>query len=363
MIRPDFVKWSQTPEGIRQLSLKAAHPRTRERFQALYAIGTGRSNARQWAQETHRCQRSILNWIHRYNDEGPDSLIYQATGGVRTRLSDTEVATLNRIVEQSKPLDHGLSGHGWTLKKLRQWVGKQLGYKVSRSLLHRLLKEAGFSWKKCKKILAKGDPVKKAIFLAEFQLWFEQLVRGEIRLIYVDESHIHQDMETGYRWSKKGQVDEVASSSPGLKQRLNWYGAYDFGNGQCFIWHNGKCNGDSTVAFLRALDEWLGPTKQQVIIIWDGASWHSRSVKVRQQAKELELTLITLPPYSPDLNPIEGLWKWMREEVTQHFCHAKLADLEADCRAFIEQINLDPEAVVRRLWPKFSLNDPDNSEP
>ncbi len=90
MLRPNFAKWGQTPEDIRQLSLKATHSRTRERFQALYAIGTGRSNARQWAQETHRCQRSILAWIHRYNNEGPDSLTYQATGGIIVRLGHIE---------------------------------------------------------------------------------------------------------------------------------------------------------------------------------------------------------------------------------------------------------------------------------
>ena len=119
MVRPNFTKWDQSPEDIRQLSLKAPHARTRERFQALYAIGTKRSNARQWAQETNRCQRSVLNWIHRYNESGPESLSYQVTGGVQARLSQREEATLCRMVEQSSPRDHGLTGHGWTLKKLK----------------------------------------------------------------------------------------------------------------------------------------------------------------------------------------------------------------------------------------------------
>jgi len=43
MVRPNFAKWDQRPEDIRQLSLKAPHARTRERFQALYAIGMKRS--------------------------------------------------------------------------------------------------------------------------------------------------------------------------------------------------------------------------------------------------------------------------------------------------------------------------------
>ena len=70
------------------------------------------------------------------------------------------------------------------------------------------------------------------------------------------------------------------------------------------------------------------------------------------------MQVIQLPGYSPDLNPIEGLWKWMREEVTQHFCHPSLQDLFTDCLAFIARINRNPDAMVSRLWPKFDL-DPD----
>ena len=69
-------------------------------------------------------------------------------------------------------------------------------------------------------------------------------------------------------------------------------------------------------------------------------------------------SLIQLPSYSPDLNPIEGLWKWMREDLTQHHCYKYLYQLEHACLAFIERINLDPETIISRLWPKFEL-DPD----
>ena len=69
-------------------------------------------------------------------------------------------------------------------------------------------------------------------------------------------------------------------------------------------------------------------------------------------------SLIQLPSYSPNLNPIEGLWKWMREDLTQHHCYKHLYQLEHTCLAFIERINLDPETIISRLWPKFEL-DPD----
>jgi hypothetical protein len=50
MVRPDFEKWGQNPKEILKLSLEAEHKRTRERFQALYMLGTEQANATQWVQ-------------------------------------------------------------------------------------------------------------------------------------------------------------------------------------------------------------------------------------------------------------------------------------------------------------------------
>lgn len=64
MIRPDFQTREQSAEDIRQLSLTAEHRRSRERFQALYMIGTGQTNASQWALTINRCQQTVLSWVH-----------------------------------------------------------------------------------------------------------------------------------------------------------------------------------------------------------------------------------------------------------------------------------------------------------
>lgn len=259
-------------------------------------------------------------------------------------------------VRHTQPQEHQLPGHGWTLKKLRHWVSDQLGHQVSRTTLRTLLKKAGLSWKKSKKVLAKAKPAARARFVSRFQTWFEQVCRGELRLIYVDEVHLHQDLDLGYRWSVAGQDDWVPSHCVPLKNKLNWYGAYDFSNGQCFIWHNGSCNADNTIAFLDQLSQWIGSTQQEILIIWDGAPWHNRALNVQHHAAELGLSLIQLPAYSPDLNPIEGLWKWMREDLSQHHCFQYLYQLENACLDFIQRINLDPLAIISRLWPKFRLD-------
>lgn len=90
MIRPDFEKWDQTAEEIRRLSIDADHPRSRERFQALYLIGTEQTNANQWANQTGRCKQTLLKWVHQYNDDGPLAIYYQHSGGRQAKLTAAE---------------------------------------------------------------------------------------------------------------------------------------------------------------------------------------------------------------------------------------------------------------------------------
>lgn len=262
-----------------------------------------------------------------------------------------------KVVKTSTPKDHDLPGRGWTLKKLRQWVSRQLGREVSRNTLRTILRSAGLRWKQCKKLLANADPVRRAAFVEQFQTLYERMCRNEVVVVYVDEVHLHQDMEVGFTWSPVGEANWIPSSSPGLGARLNYFGAYNFTDGACFIWEDGKCNSHTTLDFLQQLATWLDPQQRQVVLIWDGASYH-RTQEVRSALQHLGFQLLPLPGYSPDLNPIEGLWKWLREEVTQHYCHDSLDELRRDCLAFIHDINADPLQVISRLWPRFDL-DPD----
>lgn len=256
---------------------------------------------------------------------------------------------------ETEPVVYGLPGYGWSLKKLQAWVAHVFGLTISRGALRRLLKRNGLSWKKCQKLLGKANPEKRAAFMQEYLALFEQLCAGQIRLVYIDESHFHREMDLGYTWAPVGERAWRISDCPRLADRINWYGAYDFSNGQCFIWNEGACNGENTVKFLQHLKAWLGHSPLPTVIIWDGAPCHRAKI-VQAAAAELDFTLMPLPGYSPDLNPIEGLWKWMRQDVTNNHCYPTMRALFDACKGFINRINLDPDAIIARLWPKFVLN-------
>jgi hypothetical protein len=82
MLRVEYARWGQTPADLRELAMSASHPRTRERFLALYEI-TQESCATRVAERTRR--QTVMEWLHLYNT--PEALTYQRTGPPFARRS------------------------------------------------------------------------------------------------------------------------------------------------------------------------------------------------------------------------------------------------------------------------------------
>src|SRR5512144_2351380 len=80
MLTVEYSRWGQDPDLLRVLGLDAEHPRTPERFLALYEMG-GDKSASQIGRETGRHPHPVMAWVPRYNSVGPAVLVYQRTGG------------------------------------------------------------------------------------------------------------------------------------------------------------------------------------------------------------------------------------------------------------------------------------------
>src|SRR3954470_24268250 len=82
VLRVDYARWGQTPEDLRYLALSAPHARTRERALALFDITQHRC-ATQVAGRTGWRAHTVMDWVHAYNQGGPDALAFRRTGGRR----------------------------------------------------------------------------------------------------------------------------------------------------------------------------------------------------------------------------------------------------------------------------------------
>ena len=81
------------------------------------------------------------------------------------------------------------------------------------------------------------------------------------------------------------------------------------------------------------------PADRHAVIIADGAAWHQEYL-----ADEFSnITIIKLPPYSPELNPIEQVWQWLRQNELANRCFTGYADIVNECsrawNSFISDVN------------------------
>ena len=88
MLHVDSARWGQTPEDLRHLALSAPHARTRERALALFDITQHRC-ATQVAERTGRRAHTVMDWVHAYNQGGPDALAFRPMGGRRPLFART----------------------------------------------------------------------------------------------------------------------------------------------------------------------------------------------------------------------------------------------------------------------------------
>lgn len=111
----------------------------------------------------------------------------------------------------------------WTLKRFVRWVKQKWKIDCCRETIRKALKHMGFSWKKAKKLLNKGNTARRKEFLNRVTQLLDDALAQERLLIYIDEAHIHLDTDEGYGWSIKGERFWVSSSSPG-RQKVSFYG-------------------------------------------------------------------------------------------------------------------------------------------
>src|SRR4051794_13428986 len=127
---------------------------------------------------------------------------------------------------------------------------------------------------------------------------------------------------------------------------------------QARLWPYRRANGEHTIDVLQRLRAEV--PDEALIVLWDGAPYH-RAKAVREAARALNITLMPLPGYSPDLMPVEALWRWLREDVTYHHCHASAEDLIRRVTDFEARLNRAPFVIADRLWVKDQL-DPDEEK-
>lgn len=91
------------------------------------------------------------------------------------------------------------------------------------------------------------------------------------------------------------------------------------------------------------------PTGKIVMILDNARIHHAKLIQPFLEEHSNRLELFYLPPYSPQLNLIEGLWKWLKSEIINNVFYKDVCQIKLAVRNFIKRINLKPNVIIDRL--------------
>jgi transposase len=95
------------------------------------------------------------------------------------------------------------------------------------------------------------------------------------------------------------------------------------------------------------------PSGKIVMILDNARIHHAKLIQPFLEENKHRLALVFLPPYSPNLNLVQGLWKWLKESVVNNVFYSTIQKIKLNVRKFIQQVNKNPEKVINRLCIKM----------
>jgi transposase len=144
-----------------------------------------------------------------------------------------------------------------------------------------------------------------------------------IQLWCEDEVHFQRHSSLMRMWAPKGQQPHVIS--PSVRHKVGFFGALNLKNGQLLTQEAPTFNAQTFGDFIHHL---LQFTQGKIFLILDNARWHrSKDLKDFFEANRQRLVFIFLPAYSPELNPIERVWRITRRKVTHNCYFPTIEDL------------------------------------
>lgn len=292
-----FLKRDQRKELLEELKIERAR-KYADRIRVILLLDDGETY-KDIAKFLFLDEGTIANYRKRYKNGGIEELINDYYTGKRSALKEIEQKVLiNDLQSKIFPTTKSVIAH----------IKKKFGVKYSRGGVTELLHRLGFSFKKATPVPGKANKEKQQQFINRYNG-----VKPHGIVYFGDSTHPEFAPTISYGWIKKGDNFEVKTNS-GWRKRVNITGAVEINSLDVIARSSETINKDSICEILRAIRR-KNPNEEKIYFVLDGAAYN-RSKKVRSLAKKLGIRILYLPPYSPNLNPIERLWKFMKKKVT-----------------------------------------------
>ena len=285
---------------------------------------------------------TIYRYVGDYQSGGIDELLEKHYKGYSGKLDSNQLCALRKELKEHLYTD---------AKSVAEWIRITFGVSYTPQGTVDLLNRIGFTYKKTTEVPCEADAEKQAEFAKELA---EILIAKDDKAVvyYADGVHPTHNSRSTYGWIEKGKQFEQPTVSG--RDRVNINGllnAYDVTD---VIAHDCESvNAQSTRCLYEAALH-KHPDASCIYIISDNARYyHNKELKI--WAEGTKIKQIFLPPYSPNLNLIERLWRFLRKKVINTGFYRTKEEFKIAIRRFFDNIADFREELESLLTLNFRL--------
>jgi transposase len=328
-----------SPELKIELERKARQSRdVHERLRLCVILARSEGMSPESIAQAHRISlQTVYRYLSEYDVETKTH--HDARGGSMSKLTDEQTKELLKHLQETTYL---------YAKEICRYVKMQYNIEFSVSGMLSWLKEHNFIYKQPIKIPGKLDPEKQELFIKAYEALKAALPEDE-EIHFMDAVHPEFQSKAVCGWIKKGEIKTLPTTSQ--QYRMHFVGCIDLKKMEVFAREYDTVDADSVINFFTDLE--ANSKAKKIHIICDkGRS--NKNKKLEEYLKTSKIQVHYLPPYSPNLNPIERLWKVMREKKTYNKCYGKFVDFrDAINRFFFEEVPIMAGELSKRINDNF----------
>jgi transposase len=335
-----------TPQQRKDISERRRQAQDRRIFQRLSAVlwsDDGRSRE-EIARLVGVSTRQVGQWFRIYRNKGLDelgTLHYQGDPG---RLGPAQVKRLRQEIE---------TGVFHNADQIRTWIESTFGVTYSASGVKDLLRRIGASYHKVSGFFWKADIEEQKKFVRKHRR-HKREAGPTTRRYFVDACHPVWGVDLLYScWLLVGQRFYVGVGNG--RKRLNILGAYSPDDHDYVDLRLTKENitGEQFVKLLEALRA-KHPDTEKFILYLDNAKYYSKPCVKEWLANHREFRLVPLPAYSPNLNLIERLWKFLRKKALNRWLKT-FEEMQAAVAGVLDRLDDYRDELSTLMTERFAI--------
>src|SRR3954469_11405174 len=293
---------------------------------------------------------AVSRWLAAARRGGPEALRSHPGPGPSAKLTPEQFRLIPDFLWHGAEA-YGFRGDVWTCERVAGVIGEEFGVSYSKSQVSRLLKRLG--WTPQVPITRAIQRDEAAIERWRVESWpaLKEKARRERRsLVFVDESGFYLLPGVVKTYGPKGQTPVVDEWQ--TRDHLSVMGGVTVEGKVYSLVRPKSLNGLHSIDFLVHLGRLVG---DRLLVIWDRSPIHRRA-EVQEFVAEArgKIHLEPLPPYAPDLNPVEWLWKHLKKVELRNLACLNLKQLHRELHLALGRVR-QRRALVRSFFEGAEL--------